>query len=76
MVEFCFSTPLIIMHMCFASMMTAAPAALVFSSMQLAIWLVRFSEFAGVLQKHRPSEQFLISQLPFLEANRLRGTSR
>ncbi len=43
MVEFCFSTPRIIMHMCFASMMTAAPEAFVFSSMQLAIWLVRFS---------------------------------
>jgi hypothetical protein len=27
-VEFCFSTPLIIMHMCLASIITAAPAAL------------------------------------------------
>ena len=33
MVEFCFSTPRIIMHMCFASITTATPAALVIWAM-------------------------------------------
>src|SRR5690606_16326804 len=41
--EFCFSTPRIIMHMCWASMTTATPAAPVTFSMASAICRVRFS---------------------------------
>ncbi|MCY1459729.1 hypothetical protein D9M71_772250 [compost metagenome] len=43
MVEFCFSTPRIIMHMCLASMTTATPAAPVTCSIASAISRLRFS---------------------------------
>ncbi|MNY41593.1 hypothetical protein D3C86_1764220 [compost metagenome] len=41
--EFCFSTPRIIMHMCFASITTATPAASVTREIASAICRVRFS---------------------------------
>src|SRR3970282_1659973 len=39
-IEFCFSTPRILMHKCSASMTTATPRGSSFSMMILAIWLV------------------------------------
>ncbi|KAG1576907.1 hypothetical protein G6F46_015850 [Rhizopus delemar] len=41
--EFCFSTPRIIMHMCWASMTTPTPAAPVTVWTAAAIWRLRFS---------------------------------
>src|SRR5438105_15662274 len=43
MTEFCFSTPLIIMERCFASITTAAPLGCRHFISASAIWVVRFS---------------------------------